>query len=125
MRRRIEKPNSEAGQTAPGIFRVYLSKASARNFTKEMQAAEFISWRAAKNAASNKVWGLPPLQPRWGTPQTINPLTLAGVRGFECRFLRSQSVASALDLRSGATPHGSISDYNKEKKTRASGYFLT
>lgn len=33
--RRTEEPNSEAGQTAPGILRVHLSKASARDLTKE------------------------------------------------------------------------------------------
>lgn len=94
MRRRTEEPNSEAGKTAPGLYRVDLSKASARDSTKECN-------RNKKPLGSRDA-----------------------VRGA-LPILRSQSVASALDLRSGATPCGSASDYNKENKTHTSGYFFT
>jgi len=40
-------------------------------------------------------------------------------------ILRSPSVASALDLREGATLRGSFSHYYKEKSPHAFGYFLT
>ena len=38
---------------------------------------------------------------------------------------KASPVASALNPRLGATPRGSDSDYNKQKTTHASGYFLT
>jgi len=51
-----------------------------------------------------------------------NPLTAVAIRGFDADFFGASPVASALDLRSGATPCGSISSYDDEKKTRVSGH---
>ena len=51
----------------------------------------------------------------------------AGPRGFAADAFSGASpvVASALGIRLDATPRGQISDYNKEKRTHASGYFPT
>ena len=51
--------------------------------------------------------------------QKPNPLTAIAIRGFVADFFGASPVASALDLRSGATPRGSVSPYDSEKRTRA------
>ena len=61
----------------------------------------------------------PKAKPSEGTPQ--GPVD----RGFAADYFGASPVASALDLRSGATPCGSTSRYDKEENVHALGYFLT
>jgi hypothetical protein len=89
--------NKEAGQKRPGSFAFIYPRPPLRDFTKEMWARQ---------------------------TQKTNPLTAIAIRGFIADFFGASPVASALDLRSGATPGGSTSSYDKEKQTRVSGHVL-